>query len=278
MDLFDPRTTLARDGVAEQALEGVMPAGSYRAVEPMRCRVSAAGVRKTRGPHGELDNQLVFGEAFDVLERDGEWAFGRARRDSHVGWVELSALAEGVTAPTHRVSAIRTYAFPEPDITSAPPMVLTLNSLVAVEARQGRFAKVAGAGWVVEIHLAAFDTFDTDPVAVAERHLGAPYQWGGRESIGLDCSGLVQQSLFACGRACPRDTDEQEHETGEAIDPGKDRKGLRRGDLVFWDGHVAMMVDEAQVIHANGHHLQVSIEPLADVVGRAGEPTSFRRL
>jgi cell wall-associated NlpC family hydrolase len=88
----------------------------------------------------------------------------------------------------------------------------------------------------------------------------------------------VQQSLFACGRACPRDTDEQERETGAPLDPGKDRKGLRRGDLVFWDGHVAMMVDEAQVIHANGHHLQVSIEPLADVVGRAGEPTSFRRL
>lgn len=269
---------MARDGVAEQALEGVMPADAYRAVEPMRCRVSAAAVRKTRGPHGELDNQLVFGEAFDVLERDGDWAFGRARRDSHVGWVETSALIEGVLAPTHRVSAIRTYAFPEPDITSSPPMVLTLNSLVTVEAREGRFAKVAGAGWVVENHLAEFLDFETDPVAVAERHLGAPYQWGGRESIGLDCSGLVQQSLFACGRACPRDTDEQERETGAPLDPGHDLKALRRGDLVFWDGHVAMMVDEAQVIHANGHHLQVSIEPLTAVMARAGQPTSYRRL
>jgi cell wall-associated NlpC family hydrolase len=283
LDAFDPRTTLARDDLAEQALEGVLPARAYRAVEPMQCVVSVAPIGKSWGPHAELDSQLVFGEAFDVLDRKDGWAWGRARRDSHVGWVPETALGAPLMAPTHRVSALRTYAYPEPDIISAPPMMLTLNSLVTVEARQGRFAKVARAGWVVESHLAAFDVFDTDPVAVAERHLGAPYQWGGRESVGLDCSGLVQQSLFACGRACPRDTDEQALQAGEPLDPGKGFKNLRRGDLVFWDGHVAMMTDETRMIHANGYAMQVMIEPLSDALACRqasgdGEPTAFRRL
>jgi cell wall-associated NlpC family hydrolase len=280
---FDPRTTLARPDLAEQALEGVLRAARYRPVEPAQCVVPAAGIRKAADPAAEQQDQIVFGEAFDVLDRQGGFAWGRARRDGYVGWVEAAALAAPVLAPTHRVSAIRTYAFPEPDMKSAPPVLLTLNSLVTVEARDGRFAKVARAGWVAEEHLAALDVFERDPAAVAERYLGAPYQWGGRESLGLDCSGLVQQALYACGRACPRDTDVQARETGVAIEPGPDYRGLRRNDLVFWDGHVAVMLDEERIIHATAWHMQVTVERLADAVGRiraegAGEPTAFRRL
>jgi cell wall-associated NlpC family hydrolase len=280
---FDPRTTLARPDLAEQALEGIVRAARYRPVEPAQCVVSAAGVRKTPDASGEQQDQIVFGEAFDVLDRCAGWAWGRARRDGYVGWVEEAALAGPVLAPTHRVSAIRTYAFPEPDFKAAPPTLLTLNSLVTVEDRHGRFVKVARAGWVAEEHLAALDVFERDPAAVAERYLGAPYQWGGRESLGLDCSGLVQQALYACGRGCPRDTDVQARETGEAIDPGPDYRSLRRNDLVFWDGHVAVMIDEERIIHATAWHMQVAVEPLADVVARfrgegAGDPTAFRRL
>lgn len=278
LDGFDPRTTLARADVAEQALEGVLAAGAFRAPEAFQCVASSAAIRKAANLHAEQMDQLVFGEAFDVLDREGDWAWGRSRRDGYVGWVLTRQIEAPVLAPTHRVSALRTYAFPEPDITSTPPVLLTLNSLVTVEAEEGRFSRVARAGWVVTAHLAPFDDFETDPVAVAERHLGAPYQWGGRESIGLDCSGLVQQALYACGRACPRDTDVQEREAGEPLDPGADLEGLRRGDLVFWNGHVAMMLDPARVIHANGHHMQVAIEPLSEALKRAGDPTAFRRL
>lgn len=278
MSEFDPRTTLARPDLAEQALEGIVRAQRYAEPSRRQCAVSAAAIRKGPDATSEQQDQLVFGEAFDVLDEQNGWAWGRARRDGYVGWVEASALAEPVLVPTHRVSALRTYAFSEPDHKSAPAIPLTLNSLVTVEAREGRFVKLARAGWVVEDHLAAFDTFERDAAAVAERYLGAPYQWGGRESLGLDCSGLVQQALYACGRACPRDADMQAAETGEPIEAGEGFQNLRRGDLVFWEDHVALMVDAERIIHATAVHMQVAVEPLAAAVERAGTPRVFRRL
>jgi cell wall-associated NlpC family hydrolase len=276
----DPRTTLATADLADQALEGLVRAKLYREVEPRQCAVAAAAVRGRPDETAEQLDQVVFGEAFDVLDDQGAWAWGRARRDGYVGWVETSALAAPVLAPTHRVSAVRTYAYAAPSKTAAAPVLLTLNALVTAEVRKGAFVKVARAGWIAERHLAPLDDFERDPVAVAERYLGAPYQWGGRESLGLDGSALVQQALYACGRACPRDTEAQARETGAPLEPGEH---LRRGDLVFWPGHVALMVDPDRIIHANSHHMAVAVEPLAEAVSRfrdagSGEPSAFRRL
>jgi len=153
-----------------------------------------------------------------------------------------------------------------------------MNALVAVEAQEGRLCKVAGAGWMAAEHLSPVGVFETDLAGVAERFLGTPYLWGGRESLGLDCSGLVQAALFACGLACPRDADQQASLGHEIA-----AKDFGRGDLVFWRGHVAIGLDEARVVHANGHHMMVAIEPLETALGRieaagVGKPTAFRRL
>ena len=127
-------------------------------------------------------------------------------------------------------------------------------------------------------HLAPIGAgFETDAAGVALRFLGAPYLWGGRESLGLDCSGLVQQALAACGKACPRDTDMQAG-IGVAVAPGD----LARGDLVFWKGHVGMMLDAERMVHANGHHMATVVEPLAEAIARIeaagyGPPTAYRR-
>jgi cell wall-associated NlpC family hydrolase len=272
---FDPRTTLARPDLAEQALAGVVRAKTFRAIQPWQCATPTAAVRKAPEAQAEQLDQVVFGEAFDVLDRKNDWLWGRARRDGYVGWVEADAFAQPVLTPTHRVSAIRTYAYAEPDYKTAPLALLTLNALTTVERTEGGFAKIARTGWIALAHLSALGAFERDPVAVAERYLGAPYQWGGRESLGLDCSALVQQALYACGRGCPRDADMQAAETGEAIDRAR---GLRRGDLVFWDGHVGLMIDTDRIIHANTHHMAVAVEPLADAVARNREPTGYRRL
>jgi cell wall-associated NlpC family hydrolase len=272
---FDPRTTLARADLAEQALEGLVRAEAFRPAQPWQCALACAAVRKAPEADAVQLDQVVFGEAFDVLDHKDGWLWGRARRDGYVGWVEQAAFAQPVLTPTHRISAIRTYAFAEPDYKTAPVALLTLNSLATVERTEGGFAKVARTGWIALAHLAALGAFERDPVAVAERYLGAPYQWGGRESLGLDCSALVQQALYACGRGCPRDADMQAAETGEAIDRAQ---GLRRGDLVFWAGHVGLMVDEDRILHANVHHMAVAVEPLAEAVARNREPTGYRRL
>ena len=273
---LDSRLTLVRDGRASVALEGLVPAAAY--VEPTTRRLTApsAAIRREPRAASEQMDQLLFGELFDVLEEADGWAFGQARRDGYVGFVEAVELGEPA-ATTHWVSALRTYAFSEPNIKSAPVGLYSINALVAVEAREGRFAKGADTGWFIEDHLTAIGVGETDHAAVAERFLGAPYQWGGRESLGLDCSGLVQQALYASAKACPRDSDQQA-ELGSPVDAA----ALERGDLVFWKGHVAIVTGDNAIIHANAHHMMVARETLDQAIERirtagAGEPTAYRR-
>ena len=269
MSAPDRRLTLVRDGVADRRLEGLVAAERFADVTPMQASAPIASLRKAPEPDAEQEDQLVFGELFDVLFEVGDFAFGQARRDRYVGYVLLEALSAPVLAPGHRIAVPRTYAFAEPDIKSAIVGLYSLNALVTVEAREGRFVRGARSGWFVEHHLAPVGRFETDYVAVAERFLHAPYQWGGRESLGLDCSALVQQALYACGRACPRDTDMQRDFFPEIAEADR-----RRGDLVFWKGHVAILLDADTILHANAHHMATAIEPLAEAIARiAATPT-----
>lgn len=274
---LDPRNTLARPDLAARFLESVVRSDRYAETLPHVCAQPALAIRRAPDPSAEQLDQLLFGEGFAVLEEAGGFCWGQARRDGYVGFVEAGGLKPANGGPTHRVSAIRTYAFAEPSIKSRAAGPYAMESLVRVVAREGRFAKVEGAGWMVEEHLRPIGAFETDPAAVAERYLGAPYLWGGRESLGLDCSGLTQQALAACGLAWPRDTDQQQG-CGVAVS----ERELRRGDLVFWKGHVAMMLDAERIIHANAHHMATAIEPLSVTRARyvtagVGEPVAYCR-
>ena len=274
----DPRLPLARPDLAAAALQGVVRAGRFAAARAMRVIVPCTALRAAGAAGAEQVDQLLFGESFDVLDQADGFAWGQARRDGYVGFVDAAALSGQALAPTHHVSALAAFAFATPSIKSAPFGPLSLNALATVETEDGPFANIAGAGWVHRGHLAPIGRFQSDPAAVANSHLGAPYLWGGRSSHGLDCSGLIQQALYACGLACPRDTDMQSA-LGSAAPPD----ALRRGDLVFWRGHVGMMLDPEMLIHANAHHMAVAAEPLAQAVARidaggAGQPSAYRRL
>lgn len=273
----DPRITPWRDGIAARSLEGVLEAEVYLDPKAMGCMAAAAAIRSAPDAKAEQMDQLLFGERFEVLEEEGPWLFGQAARDGYVGFVEAAALAPAGPMPTHRVAAIRTYAFAEASIKSRALGPYSINSLVAVEAVEGKLARVTGAGWMTAAHLSPIGEFEDDWAAVAERFVGAPYLWGGRESLGVDCSGLVQQALFACGRACPRDTDQQ-----QALGAPIAADDFSRGDLVFWKGHVAMGVGDGRIVHANGHHMATVIEPLGEAIARidaagSGQPTAYRR-
>jgi len=275
---FDPRITPCRDGIAARSLEGVLEAEVYLDPKAMGCTAAAAAIRAAPNASSEQMDQLLFGERFEVIEEEGGWLFGQAARDGYVGFVEAAALGPAGPLPTHRVSALRTYAFAEASIKSRAIGPYSINSLVKVEAVEGKLAKVAGAGWMTADHLSPIGSFEADWAAVAERFVGAPYLWGGRESLGLDCSGLVQQALFACGHACPRDTDMQA-ELGAEIGAAE----FGRGDLVFWKGHVALGLGDGRIVHANGHHMATVVEPLSEAIARigataTGQPTGYRRV
>ena len=194
----------------------------------------------------------------------------------------VSAFRRDWYLPTHYVATLRTYVFAAPNLKSSILTAISLNSLVYVTKSENGFSYINDMGWVYAGHLSDFNAFAQDFVSVAESYVNAPYQWGGRESIGLDCSGLLQQALYAAGYGCPRDSDMQAR-LGLPLVVGRELKGLRRGDLVFWKGHVAIMVDDSNIIHANAHHMKVAIEPLDEAVSRiegcgSGQPVAFRRL
>ncbi|WP_197279346.1 C40 family peptidase [Devosia sp. A16] len=273
----DPRLTLARDGIAARSLEGIVAAARYVDTVTRQARVPAAALRRAPSPEAEQLDQLLFGEVFEVLDEADGWAFGQAQRDGYVGYVASGALGAPGAAPTHTVRALRSYGFSAPSIKAAPIGLYSMNTPVAEEGREGRFVKTAG-GWMVEEHLAPIGDDAPDYVAVAESFVGTPYQWGGRESLGLDCSGLVQQALYAGGLACPRDSDQQAG-LGQPIAV----EALQRGDLMFWRGHVALLTSPTDIVHANAYHMAVVIEPLAEAVARTisrggGEPTGYRRI
>ena len=240
---LDVRTTLARPDLAEQALEGIVRAAAFRAVRAMHCVVPVTDIHAGAVPGDHPVDQLIFGEAFDVLDTRGDQVWGRARRDGVVGWVLLSALKDGAPLATHRIGS-----------TSDS---LPLNALVVEDGDPAGLAPIG--------------SFAAEPVDVAERLVGTTYRLGGRSSLGTDCCGLVQQALYACGRAGPRYADQQA-ELGQAVAAGQ----ARRGDLVIWldadegpwNGHAGFMLDGDRVLHAVGRLGGVAIEPFAEADAR----------
>jgi cell wall-associated NlpC family hydrolase len=242
-----------------------------------------AAIRETPAPDGRLGTQALHGELLDVFLEDGEFGLCQLRRDRYVGWVNIDALSAPALPVTHKVSALRTYCFSEPDLKSAPRFMLCLGARVAATGRtDGLWVECARAGWVHTRHLAALDAFETDPAGVAERYLETPYLWGGRESLGLDCSGLVQQAFEACGVILPRDSDMQAAWAGVPVADWQAPGALQRGDLVFWEGHAGILTAPDTLLHANAFHLGVARELLAAAIDRlrsvVGEVTGVRRV
>lgn len=279
MVALDPRIHPFRPEVAAAHLKGQVQAERfvegvrYAVVEPL------ADLRRQPAPDAPLDTQALFGDHVMVYETTEEgWAWGQLESDGYVGWLPGQALGAPGAAATHKVSATRTLCFPGPNIKLPPMSALPLGATLTIVRQDERFA-VADNGWHLPVvHLAPIKAKETDFVAVAERFLGAPYLWGGKSSLGLDCSGLVQLSLHAAGLPCPRDSDMQELALGTPSTLGQ----LRRGDLVFWKGHVAVANGDETLLHANAHHMMVATEPVERAVARikaaGSEVTSVRRL
>jgi len=276
---------MARGGAAPGADWRVVLRGDKRltpavAGEGRVLRVVAGVADLRAAPRADrgLDTQLLHGESFRVLETREGWAYGQSVRDDYVGYASEDALSEAPT-PTHVVVALRTLVFPEPDIKVTPSLILSMNAQLAVSSEEGRFARLAGGGFVPLSHIAPLGATAPDFAGTAEKFLGLPYWWGGRSSAGLDCSGLVEMALERAGIDAPRDTDMQEKTIGREVAPGAP---LQRGDLVFWKGHVGLMLDTARFIHANAHHMAVTIEPFSQArerIAAAGfAVTSVKRL
>jgi len=279
--MLDRRLNAFRTDLAEKRLEGQVEALRFVEGKPARVIVPTAAMRPQPIQTSGIDTELLFGEPVSVLDRAGGWAWVKSGVDDYVGYVEEAALGGPGSEPTHWVTAQRTFVYSEPDMKRPTLRALSMGSRLAVtgeaETRGTRYLLVDG-GAVIAKHVAAVGVpLAGDFVDVAACFLGAPYLWGGRSGFGLDCSGLVQLSMMMTGRAVLRDTDMQRASIGVEIS----RDELKRGDLVFWKGHVAIMVDADRMLHSSGFTMDVSHEGLNDAISRIapmyGLPLLYRR-
>jgi cell wall-associated NlpC family hydrolase len=271
----DPRLTPANARVADASLRGQIAAPHYTEGAARLVLAPVADLR--HAPHGKRLRQLLAGAPVTCYEVHEGWAFVRAE-DGYVGYLPEGALHDGA-APSHWVTARATHAYTAPDLKSPERAALSHLSRVAVLSQSGKWAETP-LGHIPVQHLAPLPMAEVDPVAVAERYLDTPYLWGGNSAFGIDCSGLVQAACRACGILCPGDSDLQKTALGRALPEGDN---LRRGDLLFWRGHVAWVLDAGHILHANAHHMTVSIEGLASAVARiadegGGAVTARKRL
>jgi cell wall-associated NlpC family hydrolase len=276
---FDRRLTLARPDLAADHLRGLVDASRYAIGQAKRIIAASAPLRRYPDASAALETEALHGESVMVYDESEGWAWVQLDRDSYVGYMPAAALG-APSEPTHRVAALRTHSYPGPSIKLTPRMALSLGARLTIVACEGDFAVSADGLHVWLRHLAETGWREPDYVAVAERFLETPYLWGGRTSAGIDCSGLVQTALAAAGAASPRDSDMQEAALGKPIAIDEPRT---RGDLVFWKGHVGIMRDSVTLLHANGWHMKVVSEPLAEARDRiaangGGNVTSLRRL
>lgn len=281
--MLDHRLNAYREDLADARLEGSVTAARFATGRAAQIAAPVANVRRTPSPAAGVETQFLMGDAVTVFDEDAGYAWVQSARDGYVGYVEAHAVAPARHAPTHLVAAPRTFIYPEPNMKLPPAAALSMGSALAVtefvDVRDTRYGLIADVGAIVAAHLRAVEVLESDYVAVAETMIRTPYLWGGSSAFGIDCSGLVQLSMRMTGRDVLRDSDMQAGHLGEPLNLASDQ--LRRGDLVFWKGHVAIMTNKHTIIHASGYTMDVALEPLDVSIERIarlyGEPIGYRR-
>lgn len=258
--MTDPREHKANDRVAHESLRGQLNGVTFTAGEMKQVITPVADLLASS--NGALNRQLLHGDLFCVLEEHNQFAFGFEKRSEYVGYVRMSDLETPDTI-THWISTMGANVYPEPSIKSKPIMALPFAAHITCYNRGTNFWETRH-GFVPFAQTRMLSESAPDFTTTAQFFFGVPYLWGGDTNWGLDCSGLVNIALRVSDLHDPRDSDQQEEYFGD-VPRGEPRK---RGDLVFWPGHVGIFVNRGFIIHASAHHMSVMVEDVREVRDR----------
>jgi cell wall-associated NlpC family hydrolase len=279
---FDRRITPFRADLADERLRGQVEAERFATGTVKRVVAPSAPLHRNPSRDAALDTEALRGELVTVYDEHEGWAWAQLHEDGYVGYLPTAALDKPGAEPNQKVRTIRTFLYPGPNLKLPNIGFLSVGARVTVTDTSGDFARLSTGEYAFAQHLAPLDHRETDFVAVAERFLHTPYLWGGKTSLGIDCSGLVQVALGAVGIAARRDSDMLEQDIGEPVEVRPDLSGLQRGDVVFWKGHVGIMLDATRLLHATAFTMTTSIEPLAvaeeRIRAKSSPITSIKRL
>ncbi len=256
--IFDTRITPIRRDLASTAYKAIVKRKKYVTAKLATVKSAFTPLYSNKG--SKLSTQLLYGEECDVFETKNGWSWIQSRRDNYVGYTPTINLTRKIYKPNSKVISLRTVIYTKPDIKSVTKGYLSFNSLVEVIKIRGKYSLIKNLGWCPSLDLVKIKSSKFNHIDLSKQYLDTPYLWGGRDSMGIDCSGLVQNLHQINNRPFPRDTDMQELFVTNEV---KYEKDLKAGDLVFWKGHVAMMIDNSNIIHANAFHMKTAIEPLS---------------
>ena len=256
--IFDTRITPIRRDLASTAYKAIVKRKKYVTAKLATVKSAFTPLYSNKG--SKLSTQLLYGEECDVFETKNGWSWIQSRRDNYVGYTPTINLTRKIYKPNSKVISLRTVIYTKPDIKSVTKGYLSFNSLVEVIKIKGKYSLIKNLGWCPSLDLAKIKSSKFNHIDLSKQYLDTPYLWGGRDSMGIDCSGLVQNLHQINNRPFPRDTDMQEIFVTNEV---KYEKDLKAGDLVFWKGHVAMMIDNSNIIHANAFHMKTAIESLS---------------
>ncbi|WP_375676334.1 MULTISPECIES: NlpC/P60 family protein [unclassified Bartonella] len=272
----DPRLHAFRDDLADQRLETEITAQRFVQGEKRRVNTAVAGLFKENSKKSERQTECLFGEELLIFEQGETMSWGQSLKDGYVGYIDTKVLCTSTIKQTHVVSVPRTFKYLHADLRGPIVSPLSMGSKVSVvdeiEVRDTMYSILENGTAIITSHLSPIGRVYEDYVTVAETFIRTPYLWGGVSGFGIDCSGLIQLSMMMTDQIVLRDTDMQQETIGS---PLTDTDKLQRGDLIFWKDHVAIMVDHANIIHANGFSMDVMIEPLEKAITRIAKKNQY---